>query len=70
VIFTRVLVVTFVVAGAIYAFFIYQLEWITRCLKTVLVELDLATTGTLADGSSQQAASFETSSAFLGEMST
>ena len=82
VIFTRVLTVTFVVAGAIYAFFIYQLEWITRCLKTVLVELDLATKGTLAgateladvsatlaDGSSQQAASLETSSASLEQMS-
>ena len=80
--FVRVLFLTFAVAGAIYAFFIYKLDWVTRCLQTVLIELDRATKGTLAratqladvsatlsDGSSQQAASLETSSSSLEEMS-
>lgn len=80
--FLRVLVVTFGIAGVIYAFFIYKLEWVMRCLETVLGELDKATKGTLArateladvsatlsDGSSRQASSLETSSSSLEEMS-
>jgi methyl-accepting chemotaxis protein len=80
--FVRLLVATFGIAAVIYAFFICKLEWVTRCLQSVLVELDSATKGTLAranqlaevsatlsDGSSQQAAALETSSSSLEEMS-
>ena len=80
--FVRVLLSTFVPAGAIYIFFIMKLEWVTGCLQSVLTELDRATKGTLgrareladvsetlSDGSSKQAASLETSSASLEEMS-
>ncbi len=81
VLFLRVLVVTFTVAGGIYAFLIYKLEWVTRCLQSVLKELDRATkgtlsranlladmSGTLANGSSQQAESLQTSSSSLTQM--
>ena len=81
--FVHVLEVTFAIAGVIYVFLIYKLEWVTRCLETVLLELDKATKGTLgranqlaevsatlADGSSKQAASLQTSSASLEEMAS
>ena len=80
--FVRTLLGTFGVAGFIYAFFVYKLEWVMRCLQTVLTELDQATKGTmkrasqladvsatLAEGSSAQAASLQTSSASLAQMS-
>ncbi len=80
--FVRVLLITFGLAAGIYAFFIYKLEWVTTCMQAVLTELDVATKGTLSraqqladvsetlsDGSSKQAASLETSSASLEEMS-
>ena len=80
--FIRVLVVTFGIAGVIYLFFVLKLEWVTRCLQSVLKELDQATKGTLAratelaevsatlsNGSAQQASSLETSTSSLEEMS-
>ena len=80
--FLNVLLVTFGIAGCVYVFFIYKLEWVTTCMQAVLTELDVATKGTLSrarqladvsetlsEGSAKQAASLETSSASLEEVS-
>lgn len=79
--FTRVLLVTFGIAGAIYAYLVYQLASLVRLMHVILVELDQATKGTmsraaqlagvsitLADGSSSQAKATVKSSASLNEM--
>ena len=79
--FMRVLVSTFGIAGVVYGFLVYQLNWLVNLMHGILVELDQTTKGTLAraakltevsatlsDGSSSQAASSEESSAALEEM--